>query len=466
MNLSKIGSIQLSNAKKFMTKNLLFLSLGLLAFAQVSAQTEDPEAKEVSVEDMYNKWTIEAGVGQARGMRPYTEGYYSSNPNSVLGSIRLNTYNLGVRYMISPKFGFKLDGSFDKFENNDDTESKPFEVNQLRFHLQGVVNASRLLNLEEVISRFGLLAHGGLAYSRITPQLETGIDPVGGPSNEGRTENNIGLVFGITPQFRVLKKLAIYLDVSTVYNFRQHFAWDGHYSKDDNNLQGQMLTGTLGLSYSLGKNELHGDWGVIEDKQEDEIAALDKRIGDLETMMNDADKDGVPDYLDVENNSIPGVAVDTKGRMVDLNQNGVPDELEKYINTSVKEGAQQAVTDATKNGEVVKQLINDGYIAVFFDFGSVKPTPASTQNVAFILNYMRNNPSATADITGYADEIGSTEFNNTLSGKRANYIRDVLIKAGIDASRLSIVPAGEDTTVDKDSDMARRLVRKAIFHIK
>lgn len=449
-----------------MRKNLLLLSFGLLTFAQVSAQTENAEDKEVSVEDMYNKWTIEAGVGQARGMRPYSEGYSSSDPNSVLGSLSANTYQLGVRYMISPKFGFKLDGNYDKFENSDDASSKPFEVQQLRFQLQGVINASRLLNLEEVINRFGLLAHGGVSYGRITPKLDTGDDPIAGPSNEGRTENNLGLVFGITPQFRVLKKLAIYLDVSSVYNFRQHFAWDGHYSEQKDNLQGQMLTGTLGLSYSFGGNELHGDWGVIEDKQEEELAALDKRIGELETMMNDADKDGVPDYLDVENNSIPGVAVDTKGRMVDLNQNGVPDELEKYINTSVKEGASKAVADATQNGEVVKQLINDGYIAVFFDFGSVKPTPASTQNVAFILNYMRNNPSATADITGYADEIGSTEFNKSLSGKRAEYIRDVLVKSGIDGSRLLIVPAGEDTSVDKDSDMARRLVRKAIFHIK
>ncbi|NUY79901.1 OmpA family protein [Flavobacterium sp. MAH-1] len=453
-----------------MRKELLLLTFGLLAFGQVSAQTEEADSKEVSIEDTYNKWTIEAGVGQARGMRPYTEGYYSSNPNSVLGSIRLNSYSLGVRYMISPKFGFKIDGNYDKFENNDDTESKPFEVQQLRFQVQGVINASRLLNLEEVINRFGLLAHGGLSYGRITPKLDTGIDPVGGPSNEGRTENNLGVVFGLTPQFRILDRLAIYLDVSSIYNFRQHFAWDGHYSNEDQNLQGQMLTGSLGLSYSLGSNPLHGDWGLIEDKKEDEIAALDKRIGDLETMMNDADKDGVPDYLDVENNSIPGVAVDTKGRMVDMNQNGVPDELEKYVNTSVKEGAtqaaQQAVTDAAQNGEIVKELINDGYIAVFFDFGSVKPTPSSTENVAFILNYLRNNPSTTADITGYADEIGGTEFNKSLSGKRAEYIRNVLIKAGIDGSRLNIVPAGEDTSVDKDSDMARRLVRKAIFHIK
>ncbi|NMH28968.1 OmpA family protein [Flavobacterium silvaticum] len=449
-----------------MKKKLLFLSIGLLTLGNVSAQNDPNEDKESGEETPYNRWTIEASAGQSKGMRPYSTGYYSSNPDNVLGSINFNSFSLGARYMLSPKFGVRLDGTFDKFENNTKTDSKPFEVNQLRFDLQGVVNASRLLNLEEVIGRFGLLGHFGVSYSRMTPKLDTGYDYdlESPPSNYDRTENNIGIVFGLTPQFRVIDRLAIFLDVSTVYNFRQHFAWDGHYSSQDENLQGQLLTAKLGLSYSFGSEKMHGDWGVIEDKRMEEIDQLDKRIGELETMMNDADKDGVPDYLDVENNSIAGVAVDTKGRMVDLNQNGIPDELEKFVNQSVQQGVTQS-TGAAKS-EVVKELINEGYIAVFFDFGSTKPTLASTENVAFILNYMRNNPSATADITGYADEIGNTDFNKSLSGKRAENIRDVLIKAGIDGSRLTIVPAGEDTSVDKNSDMARRLVRKATFHIK
>ncbi|RYG51275.1 MAG: OmpA family protein, partial [Chitinophagaceae bacterium] len=437
------------------------------AIGSVSAQT-DQDAKEITNEETpYNRWTIEAAAGQAKGMRPYSDGYYSSNPDNVLGSINFNSFSLGARYMISPKFGVKVDGNWEKFENNSKTDSKPFEVNQLRFNVQGVVNASRLLNLEEVIGRFGLLGHAGFSYSRMTPKLDTGNDPdlEFQPSNFDRTENNIGFILGITPQFRVASRFAIFLDISAVYNFRQHFAWDGHYSGSDENLQGQMLLGQLGVSYSFGSGvPMHGDWGVIEDKRMEEIADLDKRIGELETMMNDADKDGVPDYLDVENNSIAGVAVDTKGRMVDMNQNGVPDELEKFVNQSVQQGVTQ--TAGAAKAEVVKELINEGYIAVFFDFGSTKPTQASTENVAFILNYLRNNPSASADITGYADEIGNTEFNKTLSGNRASGVRDILIKSGIDASRLNIVPAGEDTSVDKNSEMARRLVRKTLFKIK
>ena len=68
----------------------------------------------------------------------------------------------------------------------------------------------------------------------------------------------------------------------------------------------------------MGKNNIHGDWAIIKDKNLIKIEALDKKIGEIENKMNDTDKDGVPDYLDQENNSVAGVAVDSRGRSVML----------------------------------------------------------------------------------------------------------------------------------------------------
>ena len=78
--------------------------------------------------------------------------------------------------------------------------------------------------------------------------------------------------------------------------------------------------------------------------------------------MNDIDKDGVPDYLDQENNSVAGVAVDSRGKMVDLNRNGVPDELERYVENTTKE-----ITEKS-NVDTVMRLINEGYVTAYFDF--------------------------------------------------------------------------------------------------
>lgn len=461
-----------------MKKHLLLLSFSLLSFATGFAQ-EDPKKDDkkdtsdaVIEHNTYNKWTVEATAGQSKGTKPYSTGYYSSNPDKVLGSFKFNSFGLGVRYMFSPKFGLKIDGSFEKFENNKKTESKPFETQQLRFGVQGVINAARLFGIEEQIGRLGLLIHGGFSYARFTPKLDSGIDPdlnevgeAGGVSNYNRTENNLGVMFGVSPEFRVTKRISIIGDFSTVANFRQHFAWDGHYSKEDNNLAGQLVTGSIGLTYSFGSEDLHGDWAIIEDKKLDEIDELDKRIGDLESMMNDADKDGVPDYLDVENNSIAGVAVDTKGRMVDINKNGVPDELENFLQTNyaTKETITQAAASA--NQEMIKKLINEGYVTTYFDFNKTKPTNVSTEGIDFMLTYLRNNPTATIDVIGNADEIGKSAYNDNLANKRAENVKAILVKAGINASRVNIVSKGEDASVDKDSEGARKLVRRVTFKV-
>ncbi len=431
-----------------MKKLILLISFSVFTLTQALAQ----DSIQSTVTDEYNKWSFEINLGQSKGIKPYAENFFGSDPGKVLGGITLNHYSGGVRYMFSPKFGLKADVAFDRLENLSN-ESLDFEMQQIRFGLQGVVNGARLFDIQEAMGRFGLLFHGGLQVAQMTPQM--GI-------NEGRNEWNGGIMFGVTPEFRITKNLAINADFTMLSNVRQHFNWDGSYSEPSNNLAGSMYTGSLGLSFSFGSEKIHGDWAVMRDKQQEEIEALEKRVGEIENNLADADQDGVPDYLDVEPNSIAGVAVDTKGRMVDLNKNGVPDEMEKYLNATYT--TNQTLINSEK--ETVKKLINEGYVATYFDFNKTKPTNVSTEGIDFILTYLRNNPTASVDIIGHADEIGQSPYNDKLSASRANSVKDVLIKAGIDASRLNIVAEGEDTSVDKTSTGARKLVRRVTFRVK
>jgi OOP family OmpA-OmpF porin len=68
-------------------------------------------------------------------------------------------------------------------------------------------------------------------------------------------------------------------------------------------------------------------------------------------------------------------------------------------------------------------------------------------------------------IIGHTDELGRSEYNK-LSTARANSVKKTLIKANISASRLNVIAAGEDASVEKDSDAARKLVRRVTFRIK
>lgn len=459
-----------------MKNNLLiltaFLSISLSALAQ--KDNDDNKGKElISIEpsnetviDTYNKWSVEIDGGMSKGAKPYHAGYFASDPDSFMGGFQLNHFGLAGRWMLSPKFGLKSHLSYDDLKNISGSESFPFKVQNIQMTFEGVVNAIRLFDIQEQSKRFGLLFHFGMQVSRVSPQMNTSHYDIHNTyivdgENKGKHELNGGIIMGVTPEVRILNNISLFLDIAISSNIRQHFNWDGSYADRSNNLTGSMFTSALGLSYAFGNEKIHGDWAIIEDNKIKEIKELENRIGEIETLMNDSDKDGVPDYLDVENNSIAGVTVDTKGRMVDKNNNGVPDELEKYVASSIKENNNStAATDSA-----IKQLINEGYIAAYFDTNVAIPTNASTDNIGFILNYLRKNKTATIDIIGYADEIGSGDKNNLLSDERAKNVKTILMKAGVDGARLKVIPSGVDNSVDKNSDLARRLVRKVVFKI-
>lgn len=437
-------------------KRITLAFLLLATINNINAQESNVVKDSVETGSEYNQWTVEVTVGQAKGVKPYSKGYYSSDAGTFLGKPQANSYSVGARYMFSPKFGVKGAFSYESLKNIKNNGSIPFEMQQIGFSVQGVINANRLLNVEEYLKRFGLLVHGGVKIDRMTSKTANVVEH---DHNYNQTEYNGGLIMGISPQYRFTKRMSILLDITIQNNYRQHFNWDGSYSDNSNNLNGQLISTSLGLTYSFGKNDMHGDWQEIKDKRLDEINALDKRVGDVETLMNDTDKDGVPDYLDQENNSVAGVAVDTRGKMVDINRNGVPDELERYIDNSTKQLTEKS------NSDMIKRLINEGYVSTYFDTAKTQPTNVSTEGIDFIRTYLKNNPTSKVAIYGHADEIGTNEHNNVLSQSRAEAVKAILVKAGIDGSRLDVVPVGEDNSVEKESEGARKLVRRVTFKV-
>jgi OOP family OmpA-OmpF porin len=457
----------INNRKSNYMKNCQLLIIAIFCISLSSYSQKDEKNNDKNLEltsaetnneivgDTYNRWSVEFDFGQSRGGRPYSEGYFGSDPGKFLGGFQINHYGLGVRYMLSPKFGIKSHFSYDDIKNLSGSESLPFKLQHLQLTFEGVINAMRLFDIQEDAKRFGLLFHFGIQAAQMSPQMN---------ENKGKKELNGGLIVGVTPSIRVLNDFSIFLDVSLNSNIRQHFNWDGAYSDPNNNLIGSLFTTSLGISYSFGKDKIHGDWAIIQDRNDKRLDSLNNRIGQIEELMNDSDKDGVPDYLDVEQNSIAGVAVDTKGRMVDKDNNGVPDELEKYVNNSITSNNNANASMATENA--ILQLINDGYIAAYFETTKVTPNNASASNIGFILNYLKNNPGKNVEIAGYADETGETESNNKLANDRAQNVKSILVKAGISESRITIISRGEDDSVDKKSDWAKRLVRKTVFKIK
>jgi OOP family OmpA-OmpF porin len=407
------------------------------AFATLSAQTEP--AKKINPD--FNQWSVELAGGFNKPMRPMSAGTRTAVVSPYVA-------DLGVRYMFNNKFGIKADFGYNSFTNGDD--SNKFDTKYYRADLQAVANLGRIMNFETWTNTFGLLAHTGFGLSFLERETPT--------YKKDRMGN---FMAGVTGQIKLSDRIALTGDFTTILNAKQNLTFDGGSPIGSPGFGGVLFNGTVGVTIYLGKNAKHADWVTLIDK---DVLALTERVDNLETMLIDTDQDGVADYLDLEKNTVSGVMVDSKGRAIDLNKNNVPDELESYLIANyVNKNDKSPVLD---NNEVVKNLINSGYVATYFDFDKTTPSNASTEGIDFILTYLRNNPTASVDIIGHADELGKSEYNDKLSQARANNLKKILMKANIDAKRLNVIAAGEDTSVAKDSEGARKLVRKVTFIIK
>lgn len=417
-------------------KKLIFT----LAFASAILKSNAQNQVEKTPKNDFNKWSIELAGGFNKPQQPMSSGYFTSTPSPYV-------VDLGVRYMFNNKFGLKADFGYNSFTGKNNSIN--FDTKYYRADIQAVANLGRIMNFESWTNTIGLLGHAGFGLAQLEDQNSYVKDRMG------------NFIAGVTGQVKLSDRIVLTGDFSTIINAAQDYTFDAANQSQGRGFSGVLLNGTVGLTVYLGKNEKHADW-VVSD--ENEIDELNRKLTDIENSMLDTDKDGVPDYLDEEQNTTSGVMVDTKGKSIDFNNNNIPDELESYLlKTYVNKSDKSPILG---NDELVKNFINGGYICTYFDFGKSIPTNVSTEGIDFILNYLRNNPTASVDIIGHADEIGKSDYNDKLAAARAASVKDVLAKAKIESSRLNIVSAGEDDSVEKNSDAARKLVRKVTFRVK
>ena len=61
-------------------------------------------------------------------------------------------------------------------------------------------------------------------------------------------------------------------------------------------------------------------------------------------------------------------------------------------------------------------------------------------------------PDIHVRLDGFADERGAADYNLTLSEKRVEFVREQLVAAGIDESRIRTVAHGESAAQDDTAD--------------
>lgn len=88
--------------------------------------------------------------------------------------------------------------------------------------------------------------------------------------------------------------------------------------------------------------------------------------------------------------------------------------------------------------------------SVNFLFDSDALIPASHRALDQAVAIMRENPGSVASITGFTDKQGDEEYNLVLSRKRADAVKQYLVKAGIEQGRLRVEGRGAQMELDPE----------------
>ncbi|HZY77928.1 MAG TPA: OmpA family protein [Cyclobacteriaceae bacterium] len=125
-----------------------------------------------------------------------------------------------------------------------------------------------------------------------------------------------------------------------------------------------------------------------------------------------------------------------------------------------------ALTKMPTPGTVVQNhVVNVGYVMnVYFAHNGVDPI--SYEGIRNLLIMIKNSATMKVEISGHTDSYGPDEYNQSLSLRRAEAVRNILIKGGADANRITAVGYGETKPMDSNDTMeGRRMNRRIEFRI-
>jgi tetratricopeptide (TPR) repeat protein len=191
----------------------------------------------------------------------------------------------------------------------------------------------------------------------------------------------------------------------------------------------------------------------------------------LDTEIHMTDKRGK--YIDIIKKN-PGVygaslvlfADSTARYMIEIAQG----EYLPFRSSLYFHGAGMADEEITENVKLRRipsetHVVNVGYVLnVYFSHDGVEPL--SYEGIRNLLQMMKASPTMRVEIGGHTDAFGPDAYNATLSRRRADNVRNMLVKGGADGARITAVGYGESRPIDSNDTMeGRRLNRRIEFTI-
>jgi outer membrane protein OmpA-like peptidoglycan-associated protein len=160
------------------------------------------------------------------------------------------------------------------------------------------------------------------------------------------------------------------------------------------------------------------------------------------------------------------LSVDSAGRVTVLDQ--------PYAAVRVKEPGR--VEPGTMTEQEARQAFGPALAAqpgrpmsfiLYFLEGRDELTPESRQIVGTIPAEIARRPAPEIVVIGHTDRVGAVPFNDALSLRRAERVRDELVQAGVPADRVRVEGRGErEPLVPTDDEVAEPRNRRVEINVR
>ena len=91
---------------------------------------------------------------------------------------------------------------------------------------------------------------------------------------------------------------------------------------------------------------------------------------------------------------------------------------------------------------LVKNPAGGDTLALYFGFDEDEVNPRTKRQLEIVSKILRADPDKKITLSGHTDALGTRNYNNELSGRRAEVVRDLLIEAGVSATQIVTVAKG------------------------
>ncbi|WP_239056990.1 OmpA family protein [Paludibacter sp. 221] len=345
-------------------------------------------------------------------------------------------------YTINPSYSIGLGYFYNTTGNEDAAGSFTSRIH----HIYPYVGINVLNYAYEESSRWALWLNVGAGLARYTSSLE-----YADGSTDGEEAKNTGVIpLGVHLEFYLARNLALGLRVQ--HNIYTNDNIEGGVKKLETAgvknytyagvSNDQLSNLNLSLRWNFtGKDKYHSrrvNWDVYA--PENSVANIQDQISDLNNRMNGVEQrvDTIADRLAYVE-SLFDEGPDTDG-------DGVPDSRDLEPDTQGNTVLVDFWGRTIKTGSDIASISS-----IYFDFDKSTLNKEAMAIIANTAAKMKEDTSILLEVRGYTDPVGADPYNQKLSQRRADIIKNELVKTwGIDESRILANGKGKLLAPNKD----------------